>query len=115
MKTYYQNADGIDTGEYFVSTNHPDYQVILEEISQGKALLSEVPKNVDVNPTETWETIRAKRNSLLKQTDWIALPDTVLSNKVMWMTYRAMLRQIPQLYSNPNKVVWPTPPTTPKI
>lgn len=110
MKTYYKTIDGIDTGEYFVPNNHPKYNELLAEIQNKEAVLLDKVENSNSVVQETWETIRVKRNALLKETDWVALPDVVVSTKVKWLTYRVMLRQLPQLYSDPNKVVWPIKP-----
>ena len=58
----------------------------------------------------TWDKIRSQRNYLLSQTDWIFAPDVNIINKDQWLSYRQELRDIPQTFSNPEDVVWPTKP-----
>ncbi len=59
----------------------------------------------------TWDFIRVKRNSLLKGSDYTQLPDFPPAKKTEWATYRQILRDIPQTYTTPAEVIWPTPPT----
>jgi hypothetical protein len=61
-------------------------------------------------PKLTWDQIRAQRNYLLSQTDWIFAPDVTLKNKEAWLNYRQELRDIPQKFSNTEEVVWPNKP-----
>ena len=107
MKTYYKTEEGINTGDAFVPKNHPYYPALIEQIEKGEASLEENPAD---QVTQTWETIRKKRDTLLSQSDWAVLPDVPLSNKKEWLTYRALLRQLPQLYRDPSKVSWPALP-----
>lgn len=59
-----------------------------------------------------WAVIRQKRNELLKNCDWTQLADATLSEekKQTWLTYRQALRDLPQSYDDPEKVVWPELP-----
>jgi hypothetical protein len=110
MKTYYELENGIDTGEHFVHKTHPYYEFLLEEIRNNTAqLLQKEPEPV---APQTWESVRSKRDQLLKDSDWAALPDAALANKNAWLTYRSVLRQIPQVYTNPNKILWPIKPSS---
>ena len=61
----------------------------------------------------TWDNIRAKRNDLLKNTDWTMISDATV-DKAKWTTYRQTLRDIPQTYKDktPDDVVWPTQPSS---
>ena len=58
----------------------------------------------------TWDQIRNRRDELLKETDWAALPDVNVSTKQSWLTYRQALRDIPTTFKTPEEVVWPEPP-----
>ncbi len=55
--------------------------------------------------------IRAKRDALLKESDYTQLPDSPFSNeeKMAWVVYRQELRDFPQTcdFNNP---VWPIKP-----
>ena len=52
--------------------------------------------------------IRAKRDSLLQETDWMALSDVTMS--VEMTTYRQNLRDIPSQAGFPYSVNWPVKP-----
>ncbi|WP_102394955.1 phage tail assembly chaperone [Enterovibrio norvegicus] len=60
-----------------------------------------------------WNIIRTRRDLLISKTDWTQVPDCPLSNekKAEFLAYRQALRDIPQTYTNPDDVVWPTKPT----
>jgi Phage tail assembly chaperone protein len=56
-----------------------------------------------------WEWTRNKRDNLLKECDYTQLPDFT-GNKEAWQLYRNALRNVPQVFGDPNSVVWPTKP-----
>lgn len=58
----------------------------------------------------TMDSVRVKRNVLLKESDWVGLTDVNISNKEAWLSYRQVLRDIPQTFSAPEEVVWPNKP-----
>ena len=62
---------------------------------------------------ESWKLVRAKRDYLLKSTDWTVTPGATL-DQAQWAAYRQILRDLPQTYgaSGPESVVWPTQPST---
>ncbi|AUW07606.1 hypothetical protein C1N51_28660 (plasmid) [Vibrio campbellii] len=57
--------------------------------------------------------IRQRRDVLMTQTDWTQIPDAPLSpeKKEEFAAYRQALRDIPQVYNNPDDVIWPQKPT----
>jgi len=57
-----------------------------------------------------WLDFRNQRFNLLKDCDWTQTTDYNGSNKAAWATYRQALRDIPQNQTDPNNIVWPTPP-----
>lgn len=59
-----------------------------------------------------WRSIRGQRDALLSASDYVILPDAPYSDvtKTNYRTYRQALRDLPQTYSNPDDVVWPTKP-----
>lgn len=77
---------------------------ILEEIAFKGEILREEDK--------TWDTIRLKRDYLLKSTDWVMTPGSTL-NQTAWAEYRQFLRDLPQTYAGrPTElVVWPEMPS----
>lgn len=58
---------------------------------------------------ETWDSIKAKRDAELNRTDFTQLADWT-GDKIIWAQYRQALRDIPQNFSDPNEVIWPTKP-----
>lgn len=60
-----------------------------------------------------WAIIRNTRGNLLSKTDWTQMSDSPLteSKKLEWRTYRQQLRDIPEVYTNPRDVVWPSQPS----
>jgi hypothetical protein len=61
-----------------------------------------------VAPAATWDSVRAKRNSLLTATDWQASSDRTMSDAET--TYRQALRDLPSTNSDPTKIVFPDAP-----
>ncbi len=62
----------------------------------------------DVLPVEQMAGIRAKRNKLLADTDYLALSDVTLSTDMQ--TYRQSLRDLPANTSDPASPTWPVKP-----
>jgi len=59
----------------------------------------------------TMDSVRAKRDALLKDSDWAIISDaTPKPSKEAWLTYRQALRDLPQNFSTAEEVVWPTKP-----
>ena len=71
---------------------------------------SEPPRNIEAE----WQVVREKRDRLLIESDSNVLPDRWAAmsaeKQQEWATYRQTLRDIPQTYSDPADVVWPTKP-----
>ena len=61
----------------------------------------------------TWDYIRSKRNSILRDTDWTMTTGATV-NQTDWAAYRQAIRDIPQTYKDktPSDVVWPSEPST---
>jgi hypothetical protein len=62
-------------------------------------------------PPVTWNTIRSKRDQLIRDTDWTMIPGATV-DQAQWAAYRQILRDLPQTYTNPEDVVWPVQPST---
>jgi hypothetical protein len=56
-----------------------------------------------------WVALRATRDGLLSATDWTQLPDAPV-DAAAWAAYRAALRDLPEVTTDPAAPVWPTPP-----
>lgn len=58
---------------------------------------------------EKWDQVRGQRNGFLSSSDWTQLSDSPV-NSSAWATYRQELRDIPQTFSTPESVIWPSKP-----
>ena len=87
--------------------------------SQTKPTLDELNEKLSaMNAAEPLRLLRLERDSLLKQTDWRASSDLIMSEE--WKIYRQRLRDLPE-GNSPNlnsdgtldktSVNWPTPPS----
>jgi len=54
------------------------------------------------------KVLRKKRNSLLKETDWMANSDVTMTDA--WKTYRQALRDLPANTADPSNPTYPTKP-----
>ena len=63
----------------------------------------------DVLPGLQLESLRARRNMLLAETDYLALSDVTLSEEMR--TYRQALRDLPANTSDPANPTWPVKPS----
>ena len=63
----------------------------------------------DVLPGVLLGNLRAERNRLLAETDYLALSDVTLTDEMR--AYRQALRDLPSNTSDPANPVWPTKPT----
>ena len=74
-----------------------------EEIAEREAYAR------DVLPGLQLEQLRAKRNQLLAETDYLGLPDLGWFSAEM-TAYRQALRDLPANTTDPANPVWPTKP-----
>ena len=83
-----------------------DYQEYLEWAKTNTAEAAD-------EDTLTWDSIRATRDKILKDTDWTMTTGATV-DQAQWAAYRQNLRDIPQTYKDktPDDVVWPTQPST---
>ena len=56
------------------------------------------------------DALRHERNILLKETDWMSLPDAPTMSDA-WKKYRQELRDITKTYKTLDDVKWPTKPS----
>jgi hypothetical protein len=63
-------------------------------------------------PVLTWAEVRARRDELLAASDWATMPDSSASNanRLAWVQYRQLLKNIPQTFASPDLIVWPPKP-----
>ena len=63
----------------------------------------------DAAPARALADIREKRNQLLADTDWSAMPDSPAMSDAM-TAYRKALRDYPATYTADTSAAWPTKP-----
>jgi len=76
------------------------------------AQLDSLVTDAEIESCQRWKIIRAERDKLLKESDYLILADAPVdeTQKQEWATYRQALRDIPQNYDSPDEVVYPTKP-----
>lgn len=124
MKYYIQVAQNGDIlGSMADDTGRLDPKIWVEVPKQiygfrdqyGKPMLrwdgSKVVK-CDGYDAAKWQGIRRTRNHMISETDWTLMSDSPLtaSEKTEWKAYRKALRDLPENYPDPDKLVWPTKP-----
>lgn len=82
-----------------VSAGNTEYDTI---ISEGLTVADYVA------PDETMDSIRSKRNQLLRDTDWQGMSDVTMSDAQK--AYRQKLRDLPATNADPTKIVFPDAP-----
>ena len=99
-----KKIDGVGVCMIPLDQDNTDYQEYLE---WAKTNTAEEPDGL------TWNDIRAKRDSILKETDWTMTTGATV-DQAQWAAYRQVIRDIPQTYKDktPDDVVWPTQPST---
>ena len=88
----------------------PDGDAQVEIVGDELAALEAAEKEwADGSTDRAWAKLREKRNDLLAETDWWALPDspTMTSEQTR---YRSQLRDLPENTSDPSNPSWPTKP-----
>jgi hypothetical protein len=99
-----KNENTVVTGQQFVieSTEVVQYEQVRQKTQQE--LMDELQQK--------WEYARVKRNELLSESDWTQIADSPLSNEktIEWAQYRQSLREIPQVYTDPDSISWPDKP-----
>jgi hypothetical protein len=83
----------------------------IEGNPEFQAWLAEGNTPLPPDQPDPWEAIRQKRDQLIRDSDWTMIPGATV-DQAQWSAYRQILRDLPQTYSNPEDVVWPTPPST---
>ena len=83
--------------------------------SSKKEIVKDDTAKATYDLAEEWKRIRAERNRLLAETDWVVIKARENGGQVAekWKTYRVGLRNIPSEQSDATKyseITWPTRP-----
>lgn len=102
-----------EQGEWTVKPDHRGEKYFRPDGSFVVIVEIGVEKEDDwtIERPETWDSVRLKRDELLKESDWTQLGDAPLSSskKQEWAAYRQTLRDITE-GDDPNAVEWPDKP-----
>lgn len=122
-KEFWDNIDGLPesvtpisstgTAKDRVYVDAPSFDPLTQEATftwvESDDALTQTWTVVEKSDEDKAKSIRGKRNSLLRDTDYHALSDVTMSNEMA--TYRQDLRDVPQQEEFPTTVTWPTKPT----
>lgn len=99
--------------DHQASTLEQDGYEVTESVIRRQYKITPIPQEIiDARETEVtvsaWQSIRATRDQLLKQSDWTQLAD--VASSPAWVIYRQTLRDITDIFSSPELVIWPDKP-----
>ena len=102
-----------ELGVYRVEqTERPAYDATVKQLVDSVELVNEkwVQKWLIENVNEELAifNVKRRRDTLLAETDWMALIDTTLTQE--WASYRQALRDVPAQEGFPFEVQWPVKP-----
>lgn len=107
IETISENKEIEENIEYAIEEN-----LVKEIITTRDKTTEEIEKENQSQIEMKWHSVRFKRNNLLKESDIEILPDKWeimdVEAKSLWSNYRKQLRDIPQIFSNPDEIIWPT-------
>lgn len=112
---YREDIHGTNIPSDCVKITEQTWKELLESQSKGKVIQpDERGYPIAIKPSvipPTWEEIKKKRDVLLKDSDWsVAADANPKPSKEAWLNYRQALRDVPQNFSDPSKVIWPKTP-----
>lgn len=84
---------------------------VLEWLDQTQTEPTEAEIDTEIarlTAEQPWEVLRAERNRLLSETDYLALADATLTDEMR--AYRQALRDLPANTADPTNPVFPTKP-----
>jgi hypothetical protein len=104
--------NNIQTGQIkYLDSNNSEIEKSLaeSEIREKQQEITKEQESPAYIAKQKWNEIRSRRNVFLSQSDWTQLEDSK-ENKESWAEYRQELRDIPQTFSTPESVIWPSKP-----
>ena len=97
-------SNWIDHGDFLLASRHDGQCGWILENGEWRD-----PKAILKTEQEKWEEIRRDRDNLLQESDRYMIEDYPISqeHKNLAIIYRQQLRDLPQVYTNPDNIVWP--------
>ena len=115
--SYESTVDGVTSTISFNQSGHihKDGTYSLKWDASKKEIVKDDTAKATYDLAEEWKRIRAERNRLLAETDWVVIKARENGGQVAekWKTYRVGLRNIPSEQSDATKyseITWPTKP-----
>jgi hypothetical protein len=114
LKTYGWLPLVIENGdkEIFISSHYIiEEDIVREIITTRDKSEQEIKEEEEKQLAARWESVRARRDHLLKESDLLVLIDRwetlTQEKKEKIKIYRQALRDLPNIYNNPEEIVWP--------
>lgn len=87
-------------------------QIVELENSDDEIRRFQIVETPDTSDEEQAEIVRARRNSLIEETDFLLMSDYPISEEALaaLKTYRQALRDVPEQTGFPNTIEWPSKP-----
>jgi len=101
-----------DTGQETKAKSYPAAATVYEEVDIDEVNLRAHKWLKSRYDTEEWAALRAERDRLLADCDWVVVKAQEAGEDVpaAWVTYRTALRNLPAATSDPANPTWPTAP-----
>ena len=84
---------------------------IVSVVPRTDADIAEAQRTETQTAEQKAQSLRDKRNSLLRKSDWTQGADVPAELKAKWTDYRQKLRDVPAQSGFPDTVTWPTEPS----
>jgi hypothetical protein len=101
--------DGVETQ----AKSYPSAATVYEEVDIDKVVDLKAHKWLKTRyETEEWAALRAERDALLAESDWVVVKAQEAGDAVPsgWATYRTALRDLPAETPDPANPTWPDAP-----
>ena len=85
------------------------YAFVDDEVVQVWTVNPKTKEQLSAELEAAWQSIRATRDQLLKQSDWTQLADVPANPD--WVIYRQTLRDITDMFDTPDAVIFPDKPS----
>ena len=88
-----------------------EFTITEDEVIETQKVRLKTEQEIQDEINSMWESVRARRNIELLDSDWTQIPDSPLSEekKLEWSVYRQALRDI-TLQTDPFAIAWPSKP-----